>query len=124
VKTTNKHFSLFKEHVYLWLDHFGLKDWETIISHDIPADCTDALAACSMDLQARFANIYLNPKWDRTPTDELLKNSAFHEVCELLLGPLDIMCKSRYVTEEEIDSSRHGIIARLYNSIAQEKYRT
>ena len=122
-KTTPKHFALFKKHVYLWLDHFGLKDWEIIIEHDIQADCADALAACSIDLPARFCNIYLNPDWDNPVTEELLKNSAFHEVCELLMGPLNILAKAKYIREDEIDSARHAIIARLYNSIAGEKYR-
>jgi len=122
-KTTLKHFALFKKHVHVWLDHFGLKDWEIILSHSIPEDCKGALAACEVDMTSRFCTIYLNPKWNRATTDELIKNSAFHEVCELLLGPLDICAKARHITEDEIDSERHGVIARLYNSIAQEKYR-
>ena len=123
-KTTDKHFTVFKKHVHLWLDHFGLKDWEIIIDHDIPVSASDALAACSIDLPQRFARIYLNTTWDDNhPTEQLLKCSAFHEVCELMLGEMNTLAKARFATDDEIDSARHAVIARLYNSIAGEKYR-
>lgn len=122
-KTTPKNFELFKKHVFQWLDHFGLKDWEIIISHEIPDECKESLGACATNLESRFCNIYLNSEWDRKITDELIKNIAFHEVCELLLAEFDAIARTRSVSTIQLDSARHGVIARLYNSIAGEKYR-
>ena len=124
-KTTPKHFALFKKHVELWLDHFGLKDWETIISHETPGDCKDGtvMGACLADLASRGAYIHLCLEWNQKITDELIKGTAFHETCELLLSELDILAKTREIHPYQLDSARHAIIARLYNSIAAEKYR-
>ena len=124
-KTTPKHFALFKKTVYVWLDHFGLKDWEIIISHDIPVSVDDAMGACGTDLAQRSCTIYLNKEWDVPVTDEFVKATAFHEVGELLLAPLDILARvtERMISPDEFDSAKHAIIARLYNSIAAEKYR-
>ena len=49
-----------------------------------------------------------------------LKESAFHEVCELLLCPLGYLAESRYTTYEQIQTVRHGIVQRLLNGLFRE----
>ena len=64
--------------------------------------------------------ITLNKTWLREPTTKLLKTSAFHEVCHMLLHRLKVCGESRYITESEIDEAEHEIVRRLENLMFEE----
>ena len=127
-KITKKHFKIFKSAVQDWLEIYGLKDWLVNIEYGIDKDYRDGFngdvkALCVSNLIGMQAAILIDNQWDDEPTEQKLKETAFHEATELLLAPLNIMAVSRYVTESEIDTARHAIIQRLYNTVCQDKYR-
>lgn len=114
MKTTPEHFEIFKQECEKWIEIFGLKDWKIEFRHEEHLDNTTAsLWASSVD---RLAVIYLDPDWKHQEiTPEALDLSAFHEVCELLIAPLTICAKARYVSEDEIMEGGHYIVRTLEN---------
>ena len=126
-KITKKHFKVFKGAVHDWLEIYGLKDWLVSIILGVPeehkSEAGEYKAICVSDLVSMQAEISINGKWLDEPTDQKIKESAFHEASELLLSPLNILANTRYVLEREIEAARHEIIHRLYNTVAQDKYR-
>ena len=127
-RVSQAHFKIFKKAVYDWVDNYGLKEWLITISLGLSIECMEHFnnppeAVCEPDLDAMQANIALNDTWPNEPTRERLKEAAFHEVTELLLAPMNILASERYTTEDQIDQARHAIIQRLYNVVAQDKYR-
>jgi len=121
MKTTAKHFQLFKAEVRKWLKVFGLTDWEVTVIHGIDND-TDG-ANCSGDIMSRQATIRLAIDFtEKGPIiDEDIKLAAFHEVCELLLQPLCLLAESRFgVLQESLESERHAVIMRLQHAFRKD----
>lgn len=70
-------------------------------------------------LGSRLATITLAKNWGHCEvTDEQIRCSAFHEVCELFLGRLAVLAKERFCVEEfQIDEEVHNIIRTMENAI-------
>jgi hypothetical protein len=117
VKTTNKQFALFEKEAQRWIDFFGLKDVEVFFQHDEGLE--NSRASFQHQPVDRMAILYLSPDWDdMTPTDDLVRKTAFHEVCELLLSPLALVAESRYnVNPTDVEDAIHSVIRRLENSV-------
>lgn len=114
VITTNKHFRTFKRECKKWVRVFGLTDWEIHYFHEPDPD--NDRAWISRDLQNHTAGVFLGLNWDSVPpSDHELERAAFHEVCELLLSPLDDAAKCRYTTVPQINEARHEVIHVLEN---------
>ena len=115
-KTTKKHFKLFKREVKKWIRIYGLKDWEIRITHGYEA-IPNSRASISSDLTGRLARIGLSAEWDEEwdLSDEELKLCAFHEVSELLICPLLINARARYISPEELEEAGHYIVRTLEN---------
>jgi len=119
VKTTAKHFDIFKRECRYWIRRFGLLDWNIDYSHDLSSG--GYKATCTTQLDDRTAMISLSIDWlDNEPTVINIKLVAFHEVCELLLARFDFIAKARYLQLEDVDEERHSIIARLQNAFLGE----
>jgi hypothetical protein len=118
MKTTAKHFALFKKQCQKWLDVFGLKGWESYYIHD-DLSKVEGLnkeeAAVAYIATARNATFFLNTKWETPVTDKAITRAAFHEVCELLLGKLNDLARARFVMEHELDEANHAVIRTLEN---------
>lgn len=112
-KTTKANFALFVSECEKWIEIFGLKSWEIKFRHETSRK--GSLASCDADLANKVVWMYLSKKWDVKITDKRLKQSGFHEACEILMSPLDINAKARFVAEHEITEARHGIIRTLEN---------
>ena len=114
MRTTKKHFLIFRTECEKWIDMFGLKDWETTYVHEPIKD----LAKCTTSILARDLVFYFTTNWpkDEPFSEEIIRRTAFHEVVEGgLLGRLRILAKLRWVKEEEIDEEGHTVTRILEN---------
>ena len=81
IKTTKKHFELFKKECERWIKFFGLIDWRIEYElQDLPND----YARIEADLCNKWADIWLADELPKDVTTLQIKRSAFHEVCHLL----------------------------------------
>jgi len=118
--TTKADFKLFQTECEKWINIFGLYDWEICFRHE---EFTEQnRAECYLDLDGRISTIRLNKDWTidndgnvDEVTDLKLRKTAFHEVCEILIAPLSINSRMRFIREGEIESSEHYIIRTLEN---------
>ncbi|KKN32530.1 hypothetical protein LCGC14_0812950 [marine sediment metagenome] len=117
VKTTKKHFGVFKAEANKWIRNFGLTDWNVCFSH---TKLEGIKARCEYNLVGRVATLSLST----TYTDSIIDydiESAFHEVCELLIIPLESMIEQRYALGvDDVREETHRIIRRLENFILKE----
>lgn len=122
MKTTKKHFEIFKAEALKWIDFFGLKDWEVEFAH-IRDD--ENMAACTTRCTNRWAKLSLSTVWTDVVSDYDVRKCAFHEVVELFIAPLFTCAHSRYISEHEIKEADHMIVRTLENVIfeKQEKKR-
>jgi len=118
MKTTKKHFELFKKEGRKWLREFGLLDWETFFNHkDI-----DARARYSADIEHRIAVLILSTQWEGPqPQNKLIRRAAFHEVAELLLAKIRCLAESRTCDEQELNEAIHAVIRTLENVIFEKR---
>lgn len=124
MKTTSKHFKIFKKECQYWVDKLGLKDWEIVYSHQSVND--DSKGNFWVSLENKNANINLEPDWGNyydppTFTKEGIikevKRTAFHEVAEVMLARLNVLGISRFVREGELVEATHDVIRRLENLV-------
>ena len=113
-KTTKKDFGVFKTECRKWVKYFGLFDWEVSYSNVNLDGCR---GSCNIDLGARLCTISLGKKWDYKPKKSEIRCTAFHEVCELITGPLCVWAENRFPTQTAIDSANHYIIRILENTV-------
>lgn len=119
IKTTKKHFEIFKIEAERWIKQLGLTEWEVYYSH---SKLGDMKAQCKYNLMGRNATISLSTDYVDDIIDydieSDIKKSAFHEVCELLLGPLESMVEQRYALgRDDVCEETHRIIRRLENFV-------
>lgn len=115
---TEKDFTIFKEEAQKWIDTFGLKDWE--VTFDF-SPLENSSAECRVNWHAKAALLTLGqfPRWEVTQDD--VRRSAFHEVCELLLSDMEFTALNDEILHAErkllTEVARHAVIRRLENSI-------
>ena len=119
--TTKGHFDLFCRRSRVWIKYFGLLDWDVdFFFNKNEEEQGEQLAYCMTNLDGRAATLGLCHNWHETqPTRKQINLVAFHEVCELLLSPLNTLSKERFITESRIDEARHSVIRRLENTILE-----
>jgi len=111
-KITIEHFEIFKKEIYKWIDIFGLKNWEISIKHKkLPSEDRAETITRVVD---RIASIVLNEQWLIEPTENNIKKTAFHEICEVLLARIDF-CMVDAVRRDEQHEARHELIRILEN---------
>jgi len=121
-KTTKRQFKLFIDECNKWIAYFGLSEWE--ISYQLGGVDKGNVAECYTTYTGKTVVLKLvdgvDPK-EFAFTDDEIKSSAFHEVCELLLAPFNMNAKGRFVNEVDIDTSRHEAIQRLANTLYRDR---
>jgi len=117
MKTTKKHFEIFKGECEKWIDILGLKDWEIHFEHRDVGDGN--IAECHRNSASRIARLSLCRVWPGKSmvalTDDNIRTSAFEEVCHVLLYGLSSCAYARHIMEHEIDEAEHAVIMRLLN---------
>lgn len=119
-KTTKDQFELFKKECEFWIDYFGLKGWRVEYSHKKTVD--EARADIIWNCAGRIATITLNTIWvdeDRCViTNDNVRRSAFHEVCELFLARLNMMANGKIDNQpHDVNEETHNLIRTLENTI-------
>lgn len=117
-KTTKKHFDLFVKEAKKWIDFWGLTDWRIYFYHEDWSDAYgDAKAWYSWDIAGHVGSLCLNTSWKCDLCENEVRKTAFHEVCHILLGRLDVLATRRYLREGELEEEVHAIIRRIENCI-------
>ncbi|MBS6358354.1 MAG: hypothetical protein KH421_10135 [Akkermansia muciniphila] len=120
-ETNEKHFSVFKEECIKWIKFFGITEWEIFFVHETYED--GCRAACYTKHLHKIAHLALNKRQEvcEPITDESIKKSAFHEVCELLLSSITFIALDEEIPHHErqglTESETHEVIRRMENSI-------
>ena len=124
MKTTPEHFEIFKAECKKWIEIFGLKNWRIDYIHKKLS--SDSRAQTTFNCVSSIATIFFNTKPDEEDeykfTVETVKKTAFHEVCEILLGRLSLMVGQRYALHElDVEEATHQIIRILENVLWKEE---
>ena len=101
-----------------WQRRLGLLDWEISTRHQK----IEGRGECWTHLQGRAATLALGKVFhnhDEPPGEAGIRLVAFHEVCELLLARMLICATARYVSRDEIEEAKHGIIRTMENVLSQ-----
>ncbi len=118
MKTTSKHFEIFKKECEKWIDRFGLYGWRFYYTHK-DEDPNNTFAGCYWPElpQDRVFTLRLtvNISWLFTIRD--IKRSAFHEVCEALLYRISYLGLARHLMVDEISEERHNLIRTLEKAV-------
>lgn len=118
IKTTKAHFEKFKK----WFDYYttraGLKEWRFDIVH---GDCGDAYSTVNTNADGRVVTVCFNSVWcDRSGlplTTKAIRNTAKHEVNEMLVTDLVNLVVTPFKTRDELERTRHTLVRRLDNII-------
>lgn len=101
--TTTKHFQTFKNECLSFQNKWGLTGWELFFEH-IKLD--GIYATVDMDLATRNARLEFAKDWpDNKITDEIIRETAKHEMIHLILGRINCLSRARYTTEAEINEA-------------------
>jgi hypothetical protein len=126
IKLTEKNFTDFVQYCKKWQKSLGLLDWRlefvfTSVEEWERLEGSKAVAA--MNREGMIAIIALNHSWFLTkPTDIELEKMALHEMCELLLRPLNVLLECRFnVSEEDAVYETHRVIRVLEAILVPDK---
>ena len=110
-------FALFKSECLRWIEFFGLTSWKIDFVHEKLRN--EAFAECRVDgICDRYCVLALNAEisdHDRSYFDPA--KTAFHEVLELLLWPLESCGRDRFVNPDDFVRERHALIRTLENTV-------
>lgn len=113
VKTTKKQFKLFCDEFKRQVIRMGLLEWRLDFIHG-QFSTADCIAELDVSYLNRTVGVYFNHEIDTdilTETDIL--HAAKHEALELLVDDAFAIAQSRYITTDEIMSTRHTLVRRL-----------
>ena len=111
VELTEKDLEIYKTEFLFWVDIFGLRGWSFYFKlDDLKGNYGDILYS----MVGRTSTVRLNKKMEKELYSiEQVKQTAFHECCELFLGRLVSLAEYRYTTADEIEEETHNIIRTL-----------
>lgn len=116
--TNTKDFVLFVKSCKEWLLKFGVTEWRIDYEHDdLPNNATRGWV--NFSVTGRWAVIGLAKNWgdEDEVTIARIKETAFHEVQELILSRLAVSPFDRSVDEERITEEVHIVIRRWENFV-------
>ncbi len=118
--TTDEDLKLFKSICSYWIRKFGLFDirFEYAI-----CDTDDNTAQCWIENGARCVFVQLNNNLPVINREELLNNTAFHEIFEAgVLGRLILLASARNMDEEAFESECHATVFRMSNILNVDRF--
>lgn len=112
----DKHFTFFKSCAIELINKLGLSDWKIDFYMRELSDGDNA--QCHINRVARRASlVFSSVRYDEEPTDEKIRESAYHEVFELLLDDMEYPAWVEFLSDEDknkaINRARHTVINRL-----------
>lgn len=113
-RTTTTHFRIFKKEARLWLLRLGLQDWRVDFEHQDAPDHIVSRAWYHGKVEDRVCALALARSWGGDiPTNSNVRESAFHEVCHVLLADIEGIASGRNFDGNYLDKCMHQVIRRL-----------
>lgn len=119
-------FDWFKLYANALLDKLGIKDWAVKFEfEDLSAN--EVLAECRIWRADKKATLVLSTVWrNDEPTEQRVKEAAWHEVLELLLDDMDAVLYMEELSSKEdkayhMNRARHGVINRLISGVLRHE---
>lgn len=113
MKTTQKHFQIFRDEILRLIDLLGFKDFRIDIEMEDYKDDT-SLARIFTDCASRSATFQINAKRPKDSlTDEELIRSARHEIGHLFTADLRNLAYSRFLDDSEIEQACESFARRF-----------
>lgn len=127
-KCRNGDLRVFEQEIKHWLNEFSLKEWASTIDwayDEIVGFFGSMPDACVFfDKGARNVNYYLSKFITKPPTEYVIRQMAFHEVCHhLLFGVshhLDAKTRKQRIT---FTGAEHGIVRILENTLFERRWK-
>ena len=121
MKTTKKQFDLFRSECQRLTKKWGLVGWR--IEYIWDGEDRKERASIGVGLSGRVVTFYFPKDWhdDIKPTDQVIIESARHEVCHLLSARLRSLAVQRFTSEDEIYEANEEL-ARLIDNAVKEGY--
>jgi hypothetical protein len=108
VKTTKKHFEIFKKHCLVLQAKWGLSSWELYFYH---TDLDGCYARMTSDQEGRLVRIEFNTSWpEETISIDGIKNVAKHEMIHLVLARLYTIGLDRFASSSELDEANEEAV--------------
>jgi len=122
MKTTKKHFELFKTECDKWIKKLELSDWDISIDWvNLKEECNFRVGLCEgfgencarICLDKEIPDEYLGDK----SIIDLVKETAKHEVIHVLVKNLEITALSRFVEQREIALATESLVRKLEKTL-------
>ena len=114
IKTTKKHYEIFKQECRKWIDKLKLDNWEV---HYRWQKEENSKASCLANLSGYIATLILSTEWDddrQEPiNEEEVESCSKHEVIHLLLARLSGNARARYASRDDLDESEEELVRKL-----------
>ena len=112
MKTTKADFELFKRECQKWIDRYELNNLKFYYKLD---DTDDSFAEYYYSEWMQKITVILSKEFSEPMIDkkQQIKDTAFHEITEILLVPLRTMAEKRNFDREEMEKETHRIIHKL-----------
>ena len=111
MKTTKKHFAIFKAECERLRKLWGLTGWRFEYYHE--PDSRGTCARCTVNGCQRGVCLQLAAYWEELVTVQRLRYFARHEMIHALLGPIDFLGANRFVSHDEHNAANHEVLERL-----------
>ena len=113
MKTTKKHFELFKKWFKHYQDKFQLNEYRADFFHEKTGTSRAQIATNQM---GKVTRVSFSTKWGEGKLDEeFIKITAMHECFHLLLSRLRWIAGCRFIGEEEITEEDERVVRKLEN---------
>jgi hypothetical protein len=112
-----QHFEIYKKESEFWIRYFGLLDFD--VQYKISEKNGNNLATTTVSHSDKMVIVEVTKLWDEL-TEKKIRETAFHEVVEILISRLRSMACGTF-SDEAVNETCHSIIIRLQNSILKER---
>ncbi|MDD5053434.1 MAG: hypothetical protein PHO27_11935 [Sulfuricurvum sp.] len=110
-KTTEEHYKIFVDECMRLKEEWGLNDWKLFFEHEKDEDNR---AQIWTDVLNHAVVIRLSLNWHNSiPTNELVVNTARHEMIHLLFSPLHHLAGERFITPDQLKTESERLTRQL-----------
>ena len=114
MKTTKRHFKLFKKECQKWIDVFELNNWK--VNFERGGTNTDAYSTIRTKIGGYVATISFAEDWYMGGVDnikESIQETAKHEMIHLLLARFSNYAESKHFTTGDLLEAEEELVRKL-----------
>ncbi len=111
MKTTRRQFKLFCDEFKAQVERMGLMEWRLDLQHEKITQRN--VAELNATYQDRAVGVFFNTETECPLTDKFILETAKHEAIELLIDDSFTIAQARFLTIDEVISTRHTLVRRL-----------